>query len=136
MSLSLLTFLLFLSVEFIVYFSNVFEFQITLPKKFISRHLPFVTLVSLCVFRSPSRYCTESNERTQIESQWMLCKLGEWEGSRGPDVRSIVLKCDRNTYYALSSGARVAGAMSDKRTEAVPEKAVMKDEPFVPTIEY
>ncbi|TNN85168.1 hypothetical protein EYF80_004518 [Liparis tanakae] len=35
-----------------------------------------------------------------------------------------------------TGGARVAGAMSDKRTEAVPEKAVMKDEPFVPTIEY
>lgn len=57
-------------------------------------------------------------------------------GSSVPDVRSIVLECGSNTYDALCSGVEAVGAMSDKRTEAVTGKSVMKDKPFVPTTEY
>lgn len=59
-------------------------------------------------------------------------------GSSVSDVRSIVLECESNTYGALSK--RVAGGMSDKRTEAdagkKKKKGVMKDKPFVPTAEH
>lgn len=83
----------------------------------------FGHLRCLCTFAASYKGTAKNQMREFKKSPWK-CSVN-WvglEGSSVPDGRSIVLECSSNIYDALCNRVGAAGAMSDKRTEAVTGK--------------